>query len=287
MVAALSRRGAEVVSVGAPRLRTAARDMQGLRAEVSNVQLDDAVMDLRGALLGATAVVNAAGIADATSGARDDLFGANALLPAIAAAARPARARLVHVSSAAVQGRRAFLDETLETDPFSPYSRSKALGEGALYGQPRTVIFRPTSVHGRGRPTTTSLIRFLSSRLASVAGAGEDLTPQVLLSNTADAVAFLALCEVEPPPVVLQPSEGITTAELVRVLGGREPLHVPTRLARVLVNVAGLMGRFSGRAAGHSRRLELLWFGQAQVTGWLSGRWEPPVGREGWRDVAW
>jgi len=228
------------------------------------------------------AVVIAAGVAVAT-GSGDDLFGADALLPALVSAAAPATARVVHVSSAAVQGRRPLLDESTETAPFSDYSLAKALGEQAvLQGNPGAVCFRPTSVHGAGRDVTRTLARVASSRFASVAGRGDGPTPQVLVENVADAIAFVTLTPREVPSVVLHPHEGMSVAQLVRVLGDREPRHVPVAIARSIVGLAVIAGRRSSKAAGVGRRLEMLWFGQAQTPGWLTDCWEPIAGPGDW-----
>jgi nucleoside-diphosphate-sugar epimerase len=280
---AAERRGAEVRAVSAPRLSTSARDESDLREELGrhSAQIDA----LRRSLEDVDVIVNAAGVADPTSPDLDDLFGANALLPAVVVSAAAGR-RVVHVSSAAVQGRCSRLDESTNTAPFSPYSVSKALGERLVVGHPNLIVFRPSSVQGPGRAVTSSLVRFLSSRLASVAGRGDRSTPQVQVANVGDAVAFVALTDQTPPAVILQPGEGLTTGELVRLLGGREPVHVPLPVARIAVSIADRAGRRSARVAGVGRRLEMLWFGQDQVLGWLTTTdWKPVVGRESWEEV--
>ncbi len=190
------------------------------------------------------------------------------------------------MSTAAVQGRRPVLDESHECAPFSPYSASKAMGEQALEGDPDVVVFRPTSVHGAGRDTTRTLVRVMSSPAASVAGSGDGPTPQVLVQNVGDAIAFVSLSAEAPPAVVLQPSEQITVAGLVRLLGRREPKHVPARPAALVVGAASRLGRVAGPVAGASRRLEMMWFGQQQVPGWLDARWSAPVGHSGWKELA-
>lgn len=283
---ALERRGVTVLAVPAPRLSTRRRDLAGLREELQSAAVVGHVDRLRAAISDCDAVVNAAGLAVAT-GAGDDLFGANALLPGVVAQASPAVARFVHVSSAAVQGRRPVLDETPAVAPFSPYSESKALGEKlAVSVRDTSVLYRPTSVQGPGRPVTRSLVRLSSSPLASVAAPGQDPTPQVLVANAADAVAFLVTDAASPPQVVLHPWEGLTTAELVRVLGGREPRRVPRRVARALVSTGYALGRSSGRVQGAVRRIEMLWFGQGQETSWLDGRWRPVQGHESWKGLS-
>lgn len=284
VVRALRGCGADVVVVPAPRLDCAARSLPELQAELDgSPQVSAAVEALRTPLAGCDAVVNAAGVAQATTGAGDDLFGASALLPAVIARALEPTQRFVHVSSAAVQGRRPVLDESDEREPFSPYSASKALGEEALRASaPSAVVYRPTSVQGEGRAVTASLAKVLRSPIASVAS-GDHPTPQVLVDNVGDAAAFLALSDEQPPPVVLHPWEGLTTRELYRVFDGRRPVVLPSWFARLLVGVGHLVGRFSGAVAGVVRRVEMLWFGQAQSGSWLEGRWQPPLSWESWR----
>lgn len=282
---ALAERGVTVTDVRAPRLITSARDRPGLVAELSRADVAQEVADLRARVAGCDAVIVAAGVAAATVDG-DELFGANALLPGVVAEAASPATRIVHVSSAAVQGRRARLDESEEYAAFSPYSHSKALGEQLLLTLRRDACcFRPTSVQGPGRRVTKRLVALVSSPLASVAGRGEAPTPQALVGNVADAAAFLALTDMAPPRVVLHPWEGVTTGGLVRALGLREPWHVPVPLARLIVWSAFAVGRRSARAAGEARRLEMLWFGQAQQPGWLEGRWSAPQSLDAWKEL--
>ena len=105
------------------------------------------------------------------------------------------------------------------------------------------------------------------------------------MANVADAIAFTATTDGPVPPVVLQPSEGFTTASLVRHLGGREPRHIPEALAHRLFGLGHLVGSRSGRASGLTRRVEMLWTGQAQSPGWLDARWAPVVGPDAWKDL--
>lgn len=283
---ALRRRGAEVSELRSPRISTRARTP----AQMHSVVDHDVVQALAHSLATVDVVVVAAGIANAMDGATDVLYGANALLPltiALAAQKQERLVRLVHVSSAGVQGRLQCLDETTRRAPFSPYTYSKSMGEELLAGFPNVVIFRPTSVHGAAREVTRRLKRLMRSRVASVAGPGEDPTPQVLVENVADAISFTSLIEGEPPPIVLQPWEGLTTAALVRVLGRHEPVHISALVARPTVMCARAMGVKSAKMAALSRRLEMLWFGQRQVESWLTTvGWEPVVAMDGWERLA-
>lgn len=282
---ALVNRGAHVVSVKAPRLNLAGRDLGASRAAMAAPQTMDAVEQLRSLLAQCDVVVNAAGVAHAT-GSGDAMYGANALLAGVVAAATPPEARLIHVSSAGVQGRRRVLDETRAVRPFSSYTTSKALGESLVLAlRSDAVVYRPTSVHGLTRNVTASLVRVLRSRAASVAS-GRRPTPQVLLQNVGDATAFLALVDEDPPSVVLHPWEGMTTQDLFRVLDGRRPLVIPASLARGLLTIGYAVGQLSSAASGIVRRVEILWLGQEQTSSWLEGRWTAPVGEEGWRQIA-
>jgi nucleoside-diphosphate-sugar epimerase len=271
-----------VEAVPAPRLSTPARDVPAFLAD-TRVEVVEA---LRRALAGHDVVVVAAGIADAGADDGDALYGANSLLPMLVTRAVEPHVRVVLVSSAAVQGRASVLTESQETWPFSPYSRSKARGEELVLRGSSGIVFRPTSVHGPGREVTAKLVRFLASPLASVAGRGDRPTPQVHVANVADAVVFTALADSVGSRVVLQPSEGLSTAGLVELLGGRRPLRVPTPAAWVTVRALGLLGALSGRFAALSRRLEMVWFGQDQVRGWLlEAGWEPVAMSSDWNEL--
>jgi UDP-glucose 4-epimerase len=181
------------------------------------------------------------------------------------------------------------LDETEDFSPLSPYARAKATAERLLMcGHPQGItIFRPTSVHGVGRPTTVQLARFARSPLSSVAGPGEWASPQVLVQNVGSAVAFLAACASEPPFVVLQPSENHTARSVLRVLGmGHEPRHIPVSVARGVLAAASL-GTFDPRVSASKRRLKMLWFGQQQDAGWLASQGlTPAAGEDGWAALA-
>lgn len=274
----------------APRLRTSGRSLDVLESEAQGQT--EMIDRLACSFADCDVVVNAAGLA--TPAARDsgELFGANALLPAVVAiaAAQCDVRRYVHISSVAVQGTMNPLDESELHRPFSPYSASKALGERLVnrLGDQGAVILRPTSVHGSGRQVTRSLVRLASSPLSSTAGRGDQPTPQVLVQNVGAAVAFLASWNgVAPMPrILLQPTEGLTSAEFLVRLGGRDPLHIPLRLARVATCILSRTTQLIGRGESVTRRLEMLWFGQGQVPGWLRDvGFSPPFGPETWESM--
>ncbi|GAA1913577.1 NAD-dependent epimerase/dehydratase family protein [Nocardioides hwasunensis] len=288
----LDTRDCDVVRVVAPRLTTKARSIVELTAEIDRVS--EAVAKLADELRGCDVVVNAAGDPDASSLEADSLFGANALLPyVVLTAAREAGvSRFVHVSSAVVQNDREVLDESESMDPFSTYSASKVAGErviaSGLGTTPAVVRYRPPSVHAPGRRVTRMIGRIASSPLSSVARPGSQATPQALLVNVADAISYLALAEHAPPPVVIHPWEGVTAGGLMEWLGGgRSPKVIPAVVARTLVRLAKTVGRIHRPTAANARRLELLWLGQRQASSWLTqDGWRPPVGHDGWQDLA-
>lgn len=285
---ACEREGLEIVPISAPRLRTEMRTRKGLELESESDALSRA--QLTNAMMGAEVVVNAAGIADAVASDLAALVGANGLLPGLIAkaASQAGVTRFVHISSAAVQGRRACLDDSCHWDPFSPYAKSKILGEQVAMSVSDipTVLYRPTSVHGPGREVTRSLARIARSPLASVAGDGERPTPQILDRSVGSAVTFIVSSH-EPPPIVTHPWEGVTTAGLLRSLStGREPCHVPAAAARILVSALSRGALLRPGMTGLSRRLEMLWFGQAQAESWLTrAGWETSGTAQEWRKL--
>ncbi|WP_193746903.1 NAD(P)-dependent oxidoreductase [Dietzia sp. UCD-THP] len=279
---ALSERGVTVRHVKAPRLRAAPSGKSPVIEERS------ITMELKDAFNGCTAVINAAGIADAGAVDSYAIWGANAVLPGIiAAAARSAGARTVHVSSAAVQGRRATLDASNEFEGFSLYARSKITGELAVGDADHTaVIYRPPGVHGKNRPVTITVSRLARSPLASVASPGTENAPHALIENVADAIAFLATVRITPPNVVTHPSENLTTADLLEKLGNRRPVTIPRTLARFAVSIAFRIGGLRPSLLGQARRLEVLWFGQNQASSWLTEvGWVPKIDATGWSRI--
>ena len=271
--AVLEETGAEVRAVAAPRLEAAASGAAELAAEAGRLDAERA--RLARAFLGADAVINAAGLAVPDAADSPALRGANALLPVLAADAAEAAGvrRFVHLSSAAVQGHRPSLDESGQVEPFSPYSRSKALGEQALAARPAgscsVVTIRATSVQGPGRPTTERLARLAGSPLASVAAPGTAPTPVSSVDALARFVQLVAMYPGDVPAVVLQPWEQASVSDVLQAAGGRRPLHLPAWLCRLVLRVGyGLSSLASERLHGPLRRVELMWFGQRQEPGW-------------------
>lgn len=283
-LAALEQSGIEVQTLRAPRLN---HDGAIVAAEVEH-QYSATIKQLEDAFRGADVVINAAGNPDASSRDLSKLVGANSLLPGLIALAceRAHVQRYIHVSSAAVQGRLPKLDQSPITDIFSRYSFSKACGETlALECAPSiTTVYRPPSVHARDRRVTQMLTKLAASYFSSVAGTGNYPSPQALGKNVGSAIAHLALTTTRPPPVVIHPSEGITTGTLLEYLGNQTPRRVPLSLARLAIRSANVLAKLLPPLAANVRRAEMVWFGQEQASSWLTtAGWTPPVGHEGWK----
>lgn len=208
---------------------------------------------------------------------------------ALAAAPRlGAQVAVGALGSAVVQGAAKRLDQSANTAAFSAYARSKVLGELLVQelAAPATVIFRPPSVHALDRRVTRMTAWIARSPISSVARPGSSPSPQTLLKNVAAAIAFLATSEAQPPAIVSHPSEGLTTASVLTLLGGRQPLEIPRALAKATVSVFNASGKVMPQFAANARRVEMLWFGQSQAPSWLTeAGWSPPAGHDAWREL--
>ncbi len=273
----------EVVALRSPRVRCEASDVDQVQDQAQS--LNELVDSTAAQILGCDVVVNAAGCAEALSGDEAVLLGANALLPAVLAAAVGVAAvpRLVQVSSAAVQGRRPILDESAEYDAFSPYARSKILGEQAVRRTAAGVVYRPTSVHGLSRGVTEKLAGIARGPISSVAGDGSRPTPQILDTSVGSAVRFIVEAD-RVPGIVMHPWESMTTRSLLVALGaGRTPRRIPASVARGTVRTLSRAAQLRPGAQGLARRLEMLWFGQEQGDSWLTSTgWTGAATPEDW-----
>lgn len=284
--------GHSVRQVAAPRIEATTSSLVGLAREADG--LSDIVEGLAEALHDCSVVINAAGLPDADSGASPELMGANALLPTVVGRAAKLAGvdRYLHVSSATVQGHARVLSESAEVAPFSAYSLSKALGEQLLLNdesQPPTLaVVRAVSVQARTRRTTLRLIRLAQSNFAAVARSAAGPAPLSLIENTAAAIVFVAAAPSdEVARVVLLPGDGLSMREVLLALGAQRVRTLPDFLARAAVGVAGLVGGAMPRFKADARRAEMLWFGQGSDASWLVDHgFTPPIGREGWNNLA-
>jgi hypothetical protein len=256
-----------------------------LSALDSEPALASVVHDLAATLVGTDVVINAAGLATPDAKASPEMTGANALLPVlIAQAASKARVRrLVHLSSAAVQGRRKRLDESAATAPFSAYSTSKALGEDALRlwksaqvqsagnndAATEIVVVRATSVQGEGRGTSNGLVRVASSPLSSVASPGTQPSVVSSLKGLSSFIVRVSAYSGAVPSILLQPWEGASVTDVLTLAGGgRRPKVIPAGVAKLGTASLNAASRLVPSLTGMVRRLEVMWFGQDQVVGW-------------------
>lgn len=283
---ALAAAGHNILTFSSPRILGAHQDSRRALDLAEKRQRDACERDLHRAE--PEVVINAGGLAGPTNRDADILFGANARMPEILASAvhRTGPIRFLHISSAAVCGSGP-ITESDETAPETLYGRSKALGEQRVLGvgAPATIL-RPTSVHHQSRSMTRSIARYARSPLSAVAYPGLSYTPQVQLSNVAAAVAFIVTHQ-DPPKIVLQPSEELSTHLFLTLLGcGREPRTVTPRLARMPGRIAESR-QGTGRFNPISRRWDLLMFGQSQESGWLDQQpYRAVAGIDAWKRLA-
>lgn len=276
IVAQLQHDGFEVIELSAPRLNSSSSTAADLLTEA---RTSTALPSLTTNFADVDVVINAAGLATPSDGVSPALTGANALLPAVAAlaAGEAGVGRFIHLSSASVQGHRRVIDESSERAPFSPYSRSKALGEEVLEllatvspaAATHVVTVRATSVQGSGRPTTASFVKVASSPLASVAAPGTAHTPVSSIDALAWFVVETATAPDDVPALVLQPWEGLNVSDVLLTAGGKSPIKLPAWLCRAVLATGYAVSRLLGeRLHGPIRRVELMWFGQEQLPGW-------------------
>jgi nucleoside-diphosphate-sugar epimerase len=274
-------RGVDVRIAHAPRL--APNQLSETSDWVRDTQRDDPASwrALVETLATATCVVNAAGFAEASSTDEPRMRAANVgTAVAVAAAAAEANVpRLVHVSTAAVQGSTDPLDDREHRTPFSAYSRSKAEAEQVLLSGDvavpgSCVIYRPTSVQGAARPMTRALVRWFSAPLFPVLDPDRPL-PLALVESVADAIVHLALVD-RPPLVAVHPWEGLTIGSALATLGSNpRTVRLPLRAD----SVRRLLTRWhSARGAAVARRLSLVLLGQGVDARALpASGWTPSV----------
>lgn len=289
--------GVPVACIRAPRIATASA---GPRASATSWRLSHG-HDFEGlcrALEPFAVVVNAAGLARPGRADHSSLFAANAVMPAVVAqAARVVGVRrLVHVSTAAVQGRLDPLDESSRRFPLSPYAVSKAEGERALLDETsesapvdaphEVVVYRPTSVHGRGRAVTRDLVRLARSLpVVAVAGPGDRPVPVALVENVAAGVVFAASMP-EPAAIVLQPWEGLTTRRLLELCGARRILSLPEGMVGMALAAAARATTRSPAFTARVRRAELVLRGQGVRAEALdTAGFCPPFGHDRWEHL--
>jgi UDP-glucose 4-epimerase len=246
-------------------------------------------------LSGADVVINAAGLAEPEGTDPPRLIAANTVLPGVIAGLTVLAEvpRMIHISSAAVQGSRDPLDETAIVQPFSPYSSSKAAGEKllsqSLVDVPGEVmLYRPTSVQGTNRGITRSLVRLASVPILPLPGGGEAPVPVCLVQNVAAGILHAAQMQRPCPPIVLQPWEGMTIRSLLEAFGGRSRfVPIPAGATALIIGSLKVLLKRSSSFRARLRRMELLARGQSiDATVLRSSGFRPEGGFDEYRRLA-
>lgn len=284
---AFKRHGHTVSKVAAPRLSATLQQLSHVSIESS---YRSPAKHLATELTGCDVVVNAAGVARPASTDIPHLLGGNGVLPLVVAIAADSAhvPRVIHVSSAAVQGSRNPLDESECHAPFSPYSLSKSIGERLLtlrqrLLEPEIVIYRPASVVSSMRPMTNTLVGLARFPILPSSSRGDVPLPLVLLENVGQAVVALAEAAT-PPAIALHPTEGITLARFLDLVGAETRIvSVPPSVSDFVVLVGKWIGRRWCPAGVINRRVQLLLQGQGQnAVALTSLGFQPIVGIEGY-----
>ncbi len=298
--------GIDAEPIEAPRLASNHRQAQSLIKEAR--RLEGIIDSLADSFAGAQVVVNASGLVGPNEQDLTPLLSANALLRVVIAIAaqRTGVKRVIHMSSAAVQGPVKTLDASPTTQPFSAYSFSKALGEevllalrdfvkesaaaGSAPGSPASslpaapsfapvqvapdhavevCIVRATSVQGAGRRTTEAFAKIASSPFSSVAGTGKGKSPVSSSYGLAEFVSMVGQFESELPPIVVQPWEGSTCESVLIDAGRRFPFKLPRPFCAASIKLGYALSRaLNDRFQGSVRRAEVMWFGQDIDDSW-------------------
>jgi nucleoside-diphosphate-sugar epimerase len=223
-------------------------------------------------LSGHEVVVNCAGLAAPDAPISPELIGANAVLPLLLyRACLPAGVqRFVHVSSAAVQGRRPVLDESLDFDWRSPYARTKGLGELALVEHQsdscQLLIYRATSVQSVERQITRTLLRLAHLPRVPLVGDGGQPLPLALRETTADAIAHLVDAQ-KFGRINVHPWEGMTARRFFQLVNPAARFQrLPASTTPVGVELLWSLGTRFATAAAMAKRADLLAFGQRSVS---------------------
>lgn len=222
------------------------------------------------AMGGCTVVVNAAGRAEPGASNLLRLWGPNVLLPQVLAEAAHSCGvtRMVHVSSAVVQGTRLRLDESRDLEPSTPYAVSKAAAETALLDRlvacpPEVVVYRPTSVLGEDDKVTRRFSRLARLPVLPLVEGGDAPLPVALPGNVGAAVVHLVEAPIDYD-VVLHPWEQMTVRTTLEAFGSHRLVSVPAAPPRLLLRATRRL--LAGHAGMQSsfRRYELMVLGQIQ-----------------------
>ena len=288
LAAHLARRGDDVRCL--VRRPAEAGWLAALGVRVVAGALDDAG-SLQAAVAGVDVVYHLAGLTAA--GSEREFLAVNAegtarLLEA-AAAARPAPARFVHVSSLAAVGPTEpgqLVTEASPCRPVTAYGRSKLAGEAVVRRSALAwTIVRPPAVYGPRDRELLRMFRIVRFGFAPVFGRGAQ---ELSLVYAEDLAAGIAQAAAAPPAAgatyhLAHPGI-VRSRELVREIGravrGRAPFIVPVPPA-----IAARVVRAIGRAAAAAGRRTVV--SEDQMAEFLAPAWGTSVAKAerelGWR----
>jgi nucleoside-diphosphate-sugar epimerase len=247
---------------------------------------------------GADAIVHAAAIVtDPTGWERFRRINVEGTREAVRAAAA-SRARLVHVSSVAVYGRRPVAANgrrVTEDSPFGPiadgdfYARSKREAEAVLWDEAArhgvsVVAVRPCVIYGeRERLFMARVLRLLRHGIAPLVGRGDNTLAMVYVGSVVEAIA----CALERPDVTgpfnTANDGGFTQREFFDIVAEASGHRV--RLLRIPEPVAVAVGAGWHAASRmlHPRR----YAGLGSSSGRFLGRDNPYDSGRAERDLGW
>jgi dihydroflavonol-4-reductase len=205
---------------------------------------------------GADAVVHLAGVVSAV---RDDRFitGNVDATRGVAAAARAAGARLVHVSSLAAAGPAPASAPRTEDDPaapITPYGRSKLEGErvvGDTSGL-RWTILRPGVVYGPRDRGLLPLFRYAARGLLPLTGRDGAAYMFIHITDVVRAIAAAIDRELDGETIFVAHAAPVHPRELLTLIrAATNPRARLVPIPRTLLYLAALVGDVGGSLAGH------------------------------------
>ena len=223
---------------------------------------------LERSFLGVGAVVHLAGVVSAVR--ERDYVDANVEgTRAVAAAARAAGVRLVHISSLAAAGpapRSAPRGEDDPPHPLTAYGRSKLAGEDVLRGMSglRWVALRPGIVYGPSDRALLALFRMAKRGVLPLVGRAGAAYTIVHVADVVRAIAAAVDAEVSGEPIFVGHPTPATARDILEgvrasVAPQARIVRVPMAITRIAAAAGDLAGALRGRPApiNSSRYAEL------------------------------
>jgi uncharacterized protein YbjT (DUF2867 family) len=256
VVAALARRGVEVVGAGRD-LALGRRILPSIDWIPCDFNKDVEVAQWLPRLAGIDAVVNCVGVLQGTARDDADRIHAQATSALFKACAAAGIKRIVHVSAVSA-----------EADMTSLYAQSKAKADAALARlEANWVIVKPSLVIGRGSHGGTSLMRGLAGLpfVLPLPGAAQERFQPIALDDLADGITALIMKDT-PSRVTIHAAGPETTSVrdilvAYRAWLGFPPareINVPLPLLRVMLRVGDAAGWLGHTQAARTTSLTQL-----------------------------